>query len=103
VPDFRKDRKYINAMLARNEVDSKQPYNHKLWMRLRNGHYVLNPDLRVAAGEEWVPVYRLMNAEKPAKASGNSFRDTFWMRVGVLRGHQQKAVARKRAKSNPNS
>jgi hypothetical protein len=102
VPDFRKDRKYINAMLARNEIDSKQPYNHKLWMRLRNGHYVLNPDLQVAAGEEWVPVYRLMNAEKPAQPAGDPFRDTFWMRLGVMREHQAKAVARKQAQATQN-
>lgn len=99
VPDFRKERKYINALLARNEVDSKQPYNHKLWMRLRNGNYVLNPGLQIAAGGEWIPVYRLMNAEQPADSSGDPFRDAFWMRVGVMRAHQAKAIAGKQAKS----
>jgi hypothetical protein len=34
VPAYRKDRRYINAMLARNEVDSQQPYNLRLWIRL---------------------------------------------------------------------
>jgi hypothetical protein len=27
VPAYRKARRYINAVLARNEVDSQQPYN----------------------------------------------------------------------------
>ncbi len=98
VPDFRKERKYINALMARNEVDSKQPYNHKLWVRLRNGHYVLNPDLKIAAGGEWLPVYRLMNAE-PAASATDPFKSLFWTRFGNMRHIQQRTAARKQAKS----
>ncbi|CAA9226990.1 MAG: hypothetical protein AVDCRST_MAG56-756 [uncultured Cytophagales bacterium] len=98
VPDFRKERKYINALMARNEVDSKQPYNHKLWVRLRNGQYVLNPDLLVAAGGEWVPVYRLMNAE-PASSAADPFKSLFWTRYGNTRQINQQIAAKKQAKS----
>ncbi len=93
VPDFRKDRKYINALMARNEVQSKQPYNLRLWIRLRNGNYVLNPDLQVLAGGEWINVYQLMNA-LPDELTNDRFTALFWQRVDFL----SKAAQRKTAK-----
>jgi hypothetical protein len=68
IPDFilpphRKRRSYINAMLAKNEVDSNQPYNRHLFARLRVGFYLFNPQLELEVGDEWVNIYDLMKLE----------------------------------------
>ena len=60
LPSFRKQRPYINAILAKNEVDSNQPYNLKFLHRIRVGHYVLNTAMEIRIGEDWRNVYELM-------------------------------------------
>jgi len=64
LPPYRKQKQYISAVLARNEVRREDPYNKKLFMRLERGIYVLNPELEIQTGEQWLNVYRLMNTEK---------------------------------------
>jgi hypothetical protein len=57
--------------------------------------------LKVAAGEEWVPVYRLMNAE-PDQSAADPFKSLFWTRVGNMRQWQQQVVAKKQVKATSN-
>ena len=62
LPAFRKKRPYINAILAKNERGSNQPYNLKFLSRVRVGHYVLNMDMEIRVNDEWKNVYDLMGA-----------------------------------------
>jgi hypothetical protein len=43
LPEHRKRRAYINAVLAKNEVERNAPYNRRLFCRVAHGFYVLNP------------------------------------------------------------
>jgi hypothetical protein len=50
---YRKRQAYISSMLSKNEMSSTGPYNRKLFQRVRRGHYILNPVLKVKQGEQW--------------------------------------------------
>ncbi|MDA3893384.1 MAG: UvrD-helicase domain-containing protein [Salinivirgaceae bacterium] len=55
--DYRKKRTYISSMLSKNEIESNNPYNHKLFVRVERGVYVVNPDLSVLHNDKWIPIY----------------------------------------------
>jgi AAA domain/Ankyrin repeats (many copies) len=59
-PKGRRKRDYVNAVLARAEVDSGYRPARKLWKRRRVGYYMPAPDMRLrrrtADGEAWVPI-----------------------------------------------
>jgi len=42
-PLYRKQRAYVNQILASHEVDKDSPYNKRLFKRVRRGCYVINP------------------------------------------------------------
>ncbi|MCF6332591.1 MAG: hypothetical protein L3J11_04830 [Draconibacterium sp.] len=58
MPDYRKKRNYISSLLAKNEMDSKNPYNNALFIRVERGYYCINPELSVLVGDKWVNVYK---------------------------------------------
>ena len=45
--DYRKNRAYVNAILAKNEINSNNMYNKKLFIRIKRGCYALNPELKI--------------------------------------------------------
>jgi len=47
LPDYRRKRQYVNSILAKNEVDSNNYYNKKLFVRQVRGCYDLNPNLKI--------------------------------------------------------
>jgi hypothetical protein len=47
LPDYRKRRGYISAILANHEVNSGNPYTKRIFKRAYRGCYVLNPDMEV--------------------------------------------------------
>jgi len=62
----RKKRTYVNAVLARAEIDSQYQPARRLWMRTANGHYVPNPQLLLrsaGSGEAspWRPLEDVLN------------------------------------------
>ncbi|MBI5213903.1 MAG: hypothetical protein HY957_11145 [Nitrospirae bacterium] len=61
IPGYRKKRAYISALLSKNEIDSANPYNKKLFKRKRTGHYILNPELAIRQKDEWVNIYEYAN------------------------------------------
>ncbi len=64
VPVYRTRRPYITGVLARNEINrSGGGANRKLFKRTSRGFYILNPDLRIRAGEEWVGIYDMLAPE----------------------------------------
>jgi hypothetical protein len=57
VPEYRRQRPYISALLSKNEVDSANPYCRKLFKRKRTGHYILNPKLAIRRKDRWLDIY----------------------------------------------
>ncbi len=63
----RRKRSYVNAVLARAEVDSQYQPARKLWLRTQNGHYLPNPKMQLrtqgAEGQLWQPVMQVLNLD----------------------------------------
>lgn len=60
---MKKKRSYISRYLSSNERDRDAPRNKKLFKRLRRGHYILNPALKIRVGNEWYQLYQLLSLE----------------------------------------
>ncbi len=52
----RKKRTFFNAVLARAEINSNYQPSRQLWMRVKNGYYMFNQDLKLRASSsaDWV-------------------------------------------------
>ncbi|WP_341756261.1 MULTISPECIES: UvrD-helicase domain-containing protein [unclassified Candidatus Tisiphia] len=57
VPKQRKSVEYIRSILARNEVNSKYPYNKHLFTRIQIGVYTLNKELQIKLNDNWQMLY----------------------------------------------
>lgn len=64
VPEHRKKRTYLSALLARHEVNSKHAYNKKLFKRVKRGEYILNPALAIKIQGEWQALYAAMGFDR---------------------------------------
>ena len=53
VPRYRKNREYISALFARNEVHSNYLYNKQLFSRIAIGVYTINPDIEIKICGIW--------------------------------------------------
>ncbi len=86
VPEYRTRRRYVSQMLARNEVAGKSRWNRRIFRRTIRGYYVLNPDMRVRVGEDWVAMYELLEPEtllaERAWDVPEEFRDVYRREVG---------------------
>lgn len=72
IPDYRRKRSYISALLSKNEIDCANPYCKKLFKRKRTGHYILNPNICIRLKEEWIDIYRLAGVELMEKTASES-------------------------------
>ena len=54
-------RGYISGVLARNEVQRDYAYNRRIFRRTARGVYILNPRMHIRIGEDWTPVYDLLD------------------------------------------
>lgn len=65
LPAKRRTRSYINSVLARAEISSNYQPSRQLWLRARNGYYVINPALRLRAHSTgpWLPWTQWLNQE----------------------------------------
>jgi hypothetical protein len=61
VPEKRKQRAYISSILSKNEIYREGLYNRKLFLRIKLGHYIINPGLKVKVNEDWISLYKLLN------------------------------------------
>ena len=57
LPSYRKNKQYIQGLLARNEVNSNYAYNKQLFTRIRLGMYTLNPQLQIKLNDNWETLY----------------------------------------------
>lgn len=66
-PAKRRKRSYVNAVLARAEVNSQYQPARKLWLRTKNGHYLPNPEMQLRSPSAndalWQPVMQALNVE----------------------------------------
>ena len=62
----RKQRTYISSILAKNEIYRQDPYNRKLFVRVKLGYYILNPELQIKTIDGWKNIYKLLNLEQIA-------------------------------------
>ncbi len=60
VVEYRKKRAYLSSMLSKNEMHRMGPYNHRLFLRIQSGCYVINPQLKVRQGDAWINFYELI-------------------------------------------
>lgn len=72
IPERRKRRAYLSSILAKNEVHRPHPYNRFLFVRVRLGHYILNPLMEVDVNGEWVNVYDLIGISDLEKEEDES-------------------------------
>jgi hypothetical protein len=63
VPARRKQRAYISSILAKNEIHRDDPYNRKLFRRLKHGHYIINPKLAIWVEGAWRKIYDLLSLD----------------------------------------
>ncbi|MBT9138515.1 MAG: RecBCD enzyme subunit RecB [candidate division WS2 bacterium] len=63
IAEYRKKRQYISSLLSKNEMDSINPYNKKLFKRKRTGHYLLNPAIQIRQKDEWLDIYSFAGIE----------------------------------------
>ncbi len=45
LPEYRRQRQYVNSVLSLHETESTSPYNKKLFKRVQRGSYIVNPNL----------------------------------------------------------
>ncbi|MGM0530687.1 MAG: AAA family ATPase [Bacteroidota bacterium] len=76
--DYRKKRSYLNANLAKNEVNRDDPYNKKLFLRQERGYYVLNPEMEIFINNRWMNIYDSMNMEKIRKPTTEEIKEKLW-------------------------
>lgn len=64
LPKHRKQRAYLSAVLAKNEMYRESAHNYKLFYRVRQGNYLFNPSLMLRVAGEWVNIYQLLPLDK---------------------------------------
>lgn len=82
IPEYRKKRQYISALLAKNETESKNQYCRKLFKRKRTGYYILNPGLQMRQKDDWIDIYRFAGIEtiyRIFSENDNAFNDFIQM------------------------
>ncbi len=67
-----KRRAYLSSILAKNEMNKRDIYNKKLFLRVKHGHYILNPDLLLKFEDEWINIYKLLDLESIKEAAISS-------------------------------
>ncbi len=72
VPARRKKRAYISSVLSKNELSRQGPYNRKLFLRVRHGQYLINPDLALRVEANWRRIYELLAPDRLAGQLQNS-------------------------------
>ena len=66
VPARRKKRSYISSILSKNELSREGPYNRKLFLRVRHGQYLINPQLALRVEGDWRRIYELLSLDRLA-------------------------------------
>lgn len=87
MPGYRKKKTYISSILSKNELDSKNPYNNALFIRVERGFYCINPGLSVLVEDKWINVYEFSGLNMAKKLTEEEKED--WL-IESLVAHNQK-------------
>jgi superfamily I DNA/RNA helicase len=68
IPTYRQKRSYLSSIFGKNEHSKDDPYNKKLWIRIKTGFYLPSPLLEVECDEQWVNIYQLTGLDELAKS-----------------------------------
>ncbi len=99
IPEYRTQRSYISSILSKNEVHSDNPYNKKLFFRIKRGGYFINPLLEIQIEENWVNVYELLSKDWLAGIFGEKGATTFESVLSTWKKEAQEANERMREKA----
>jgi hypothetical protein len=61
LPERRKKRPYLSSILSKNEMVRDAPYNRRLFIRMRQGHYLFNPRLSLKVEGQWRNIYDVLD------------------------------------------
>jgi ankyrin repeat protein len=75
--DYRKKKTYISSILAKNELDSKNPYNNALFIRVERGYYCINPGLSVLVEDKWINIYEFTGLKIAKKLTQEEKEDRY--------------------------
>jgi len=53
----------LSSILTKHEINRQDIYNKKLFLRVKHGYYILNPNLMLKLGDEWINIYKLLDLE----------------------------------------
>jgi len=73
LPARRKKRPYISSILSKNEVSRDDKYNRKLFLRVKHGHYIINPKLSLRVEGEWQNIFALLSFDMIAHAHSDEY------------------------------
>ncbi|NCC51502.1 MAG: hypothetical protein EOM20_09835 [Spartobacteria bacterium] len=73
IPERRKKRPYLSSILSKNEVNRDAPYNRFLFVRVRQGRYILNPLMDIDIDDQWVNVYDLIGISTLEQETENTY------------------------------
>jgi hypothetical protein len=68
LPERRKKPSYISSILSKNEIHREDKYNRKLFLRVKHGHYIINPGLSLRVESKWCNIYELLSFDRIAYA-----------------------------------
>ena len=80
MPEYRAQRTYISSILSKNELFREDKYSKKLFLRLKQGEYVINPQVEMQVQGEWAKVYDLLGEPEISlryAKNGNYFFNLF--------------------------
>jgi len=78
LPAPRKKRAYISSILSKNEVSRDDKYNRKLFLRVKHGHYIINPGLSLRLEGEWRAIYELLSFDMIAHEHLDVASNPYW-------------------------
>ena len=89
MPEYRKKRQYVSSILSKNELTREGDYNRELFLRIRTGHYLVNPQLELNVNDQWINFYDLLHFSYYAEKSNHPAHwpvYVIWLRY--LREHE---------------
>ncbi len=81
LPARRKKQTYISSILSKNEISREGPYNRKLFLRVKHGHYIINPGLSIRIEGEWRNIYDVLSFDMVAHHPVN--QDKYYARFDL--------------------
>ncbi|MHB9138823.1 MAG: hypothetical protein ACYC4Q_05420, partial [Victivallaceae bacterium] len=85
MPEYRKKQQYISSILSKNEINREGDYNRELFIRTRNGHYLVNPRLELSCGGIWINFYDLIHFSYYSGCAPNTYWLTDYCYIQSLR------------------